>query len=80
MKTARSVLLISALSALAGFLWDILVWRLHFPYLPFHWLPRLLHADGEGAYTAMMYEMMIFFFVASLLLWTLFAVRRRIGW
>jgi hypothetical protein len=72
MKVIRVLGVLAAISVLAGFGWDILVWRLHFPYLPFHWLVHSLHADGESAYTAMMYEMMIFFFVLSLLLWLLF--------
>ena len=75
MRMLRAALVIAALSIAAGFVWDILVWRLHFPYLPFHWLGRLLHADGERAYTSMMYEMMILFFLVFSVGWILF--RRR---
>jgi hypothetical protein len=69
MKNLRSIMLIALISVTAGFLWDILVWRLHFPYFSIHWLVRLLDADGEAAYTSMMYETMILFFVTFLLLW-----------
>lgn len=77
MRDLRSIVLIAAISVIAGFLWDILVWRLHFPYLPIHWLGRLLHADGEAAYTSMMYETMIFSFVVLLLLRILRDIRIR---
>lgn len=69
MKNALKLALLALAAVITGFLWDILVWRLHFPYLPFHWLVRLAHADGEAAYTVMMYEMMIFFFLIFLLIW-----------
>ncbi len=78
MSAVRTVFFIALGSIVAGFVWDILVWRLHFPYLPFHWLVRLLHADGEHAYTVMMYEMMVFFFAiifASWIAWRLWSTR-----
>ena len=75
MRLLRAALIITVFSVAAGLVWDILVWRLHFPYLPFHWLGRLLHTDGEGAYTSMMYEMMILFFLVFSVVWILF--RRR---
>jgi hypothetical protein len=56
-------------SVAAGIIWDILAWRLHFPYFPYHFLVRLLHVDGESAYTAMMYEMMAMFFVVFSIGW-----------
>ena len=75
MKNLRAIFFIVVISVLAGFIWDILVWRLHLPYLPFHWLEHLIHADGESAYTAMMYEMMVFFFFLFILIWRLFKLR-----
>jgi hypothetical protein len=74
MRMFRALIAIAVLSIVAGFVWDILVWRLHFPYLPFHWLAPWLHADGEAAYTLMMCETMISFFVVFLVLWILFRV------
>ena len=76
MRAIRPVISIVGLSVLAGFFWDILVWRAHFPYLPFHWLGRMFHADGEAAYDAMMYETMIYFFGAFSLTWILVEPRR----
>jgi hypothetical protein len=76
-KNLKAIFFIAVISVVAGFIWDILVWRLHFPYLPFHWLGPLIHADGESAYSAMMYEMMLFFFVVFVLAWTLFKLSKR---
>jgi hypothetical protein len=67
MRIIRAVSIIAVSSVVAGFLYDGLVWRLHFPYLPFHPMVHLLHAQGEGAYDAMMYEMMVFFFIVFLI-------------
>jgi hypothetical protein len=71
MKTLRPFSLIAAPSIAAGFAWDVLVWRLGAPYVPLHWLGPLFHADGESAYTAMMYETMVYLFVVFSVLWTL---------
>lgn len=77
MNALRTVAVIAALALLAGFLWDVLVWRLGFPYLPFHWLVGLLHADGESAYAAMMCEMQVFFFVVFSFAWFLWRCVRQ---
>jgi hypothetical protein len=70
-KTLRALLVIAAISVAGGFGWDVLVWRFHFPYPPFHWVVRLIHADGEAAYSAMMYEVMIYIFGLALVGWVL---------
>jgi len=72
-----TLILIAGLSVLAGFFWDILAWELHLPYPSFHWLERLIHADGKAAYSAMMYETTMFIFVVLSLAWTLLKTRRR---
>lgn len=69
MKVVLTFCLIAVASVVAGIIWDILIWRFHFPYLPLLWLVRLLHADGESAYTTMMYGMMMFFFAVFSSIW-----------
>lgn len=69
MKGVVTFFLIALASVLAGIIWDMLVWRLHVPYLPFQWLVRLLHTDGEAAYTTMMRGMMAFFFAVFSIIW-----------
>jgi hypothetical protein len=71
--TAQTVISFAAflVGATAGLVYDSASWHYHLPYVGVNWLGRLLGADGERGYDAMLYESVIDFGLGFLSLYML---------
>ena len=66
---AKEFLIPAFLGGVAGAVYYALSWAYHLPYIGLNWLAPLVGADGEKGYDAMLYESVIDFAAAALVLY-----------
>ncbi len=65
----KGVWLSLVLGVAAGYVYYVLSWVYHLPYIGLGWLAPLVRADGEKAYDAMLYESLVDFAIMALVLY-----------